>query len=429
MIMTADCISFSFAQEAIRRNIFRLLPGNAGQEDISEAIKSAEDLLRHQESAAYEMLNRSLLDWRSGLWEASVLERYLSSGENLQEVLHNGILPEDRPLWLLRIHLLEPSPGNRWQEPLMQMMLTNNVHHVSGKSWRSAPAAALGHDTYCVFIWSADELAAADPGSILEKVYTLCITQINNTPSLQMEGPMDIRNVPQMWRSLSLRDQHSLPEAADVSVSPETLMWRDILKGKKPQRLMNHLHKYIAGRWGGYPPSREELQMMYLQLVQAVDLAVKKKDFWAELLTDSTKYDIYLHGSGTLEAFFAFANMTVGELVRMQNNPEVTLTERVTEYLEKHIDQELRCTEIAEEFKMNPDHLTRLFRKETGISLKSFILSYKMDHARRLLKLTSMPVSQVAEKVGFVSFSHFSAAFRKTFGESPTQTRSNVPKS
>ena len=39
----------------------------------------------------------------------------------------------------------------------------------------------------------------------------------------------------------------------------------------QPQRLMNHLHKYIAGRWNGMPPTQEELQQLYLQFLQAVE--------------------------------------------------------------------------------------------------------------------------------------------------------------
>ena len=87
------------------------------------------------------------------------------------------------------------------------------------------------------------------------------------------------------------------------------------------------------------------------------------------------------------------------------------------------MDQDIRCLKIAEEFKMSPDYLTRQFRRESGQALKTFILAQKMDYARHLLKLTRMPVSQVAERIGFINFAHFSAAYKKVYGETPTETR------
>ena len=72
---------------------------------------------------------------------------------------------------------------------------------------------------------------------------------------------------------------------------------------------------------------------------------------------------------------------------------------------------------------MNPDYLSRLFKNEKGISLKEYIIQQKMQSAQVLLRTTSLPVSIIASKLGYDNFSHFSQAYRKKMGISPTDER------
>ena len=60
------------------------------------------------------------------------------------------------------------------------------------------------------------------------------------------------------------------------------------------------------------------------------------------------------------------------------------------------------------------------------MSLKEFIIQEKMKMARGMLKGSWLPVSIVAQKVGYVNFSHFSQVYKKTVGVSPTDERGNL---
>lgn len=64
-------------------------------------------------------------------------------------------------------------------------------------------------------------------------------------------------------------------------------------------------------------------------------------------------------------------------------------------------------------------YITRVFKKETGYSIKSYIIREKMLMARQLLQTTSLSVGSVAMQLGYNNFSHFSAAYKKEFGISP----------
>ena len=113
--------------------------------------------------------------------------------------------------------------------------------------------------------------------------------------------------------------------------------------------------------------------------------------------------------------------MTVTEMIRLSNASEVSLVERVNLYLEERV----QCADIAAAFLTSPDHLNRQFKQQTGHTLKEHITRHKMANAQRLLRLTHLPISVVAAKVGYENFSHFSTVYRKPRGESPIETRNS----
>jgi len=64
-------------------------------------------------------------------------------------------------------------------------------------------------------------------------------------------------------------------------------------------------------------------------------------------------------------------------------------------------------------------HLTRIFTREMGKTISCYLRDVRLERAAALLREGKMNVSSVALEVGYSSFSHFSAAFRETFGCCP----------
>lgn len=63
--------------------------------------------------------------------------------------------------------------------------------------------------------------------------------------------------------------------------------------------------------------------------------------------------------------------------------------------------------------------LERLFRAHLGGTIAEVYLRIRLERARRLLRTTSLSVTQVAVACGFASGSHFARVFRRAFGTSP----------
>lgn len=102
---------------------------------------------------------------------------------------------------------------------------------------------------------------------------------------------------------------------------------------------------------------------------------------------------------------------------------EKNLVEQVQKYIENNLDQALSVADVASALYMNGDYLSRALKNETGLSLKEYILRYKMESAQLLLTTTELPISVIAAKLGYDNFSYFSQVYRRCMGVSPSDER------
>ncbi|MDX8535906.1 GlxA family transcriptional regulator [Mesorhizobium sp. VK25A] len=71
--------------------------------------------------------------------------------------------------------------------------------------------------------------------------------------------------------------------------------------------------------------------------------------------------------------------------------------------------------------------LERLFVTHVGMTPAKYYLKVRIDHARRLIEGTQLPIVDVAIASGFVSASHFAKCFRNMHGISPQECRAMAP--
>lgn len=102
---------------------------------------------------------------------------------------------------------------------------------------------------------------------------------------------------------------------------------------------------------------------------------------------------------------------------------EESITDRVKVYITHHLTNDLSREMLAGQFFLNPNYLSRLFKKETGISLQDYILKERMKKAAFLLDTTPLSVSEVHEQAGFSHSSYFSKMFKREFGMTPQEYR------
>ncbi|GCF92564.1 AraC family transcriptional regulator [Enterococcus florum] len=89
------------------------------------------------------------------------------------------------------------------------------------------------------------------------------------------------------------------------------------------------------------------------------------------------------------------------------------------EIIGEHFWRNITVKEIAEKLMIDASYLSRLFKKDIGISIKSYINEMRISTSRDIIATTNLPISKIAEMVGFPTTQAFSKAFSKGMGLSP----------
>lgn len=92
---------------------------------------------------------------------------------------------------------------------------------------------------------------------------------------------------------------------------------------------------------------------------------------------------------------------------------------KCVDYIYNNLHKRILMTDLAQYTGLNPSYLSRLFKKETGVTVTEYIQGKKIETARNMLQFSSYLPSQIASILAFPSQSYFIAVFRKKTGMTP----------
>ncbi len=93
-------------------------------------------------------------------------------------------------------------------------------------------------------------------------------------------------------------------------------------------------------------------------------------------------------------------------------------------YINEHYsEEELSLNTLAAQVNFSPNHLSAIFKQETGQPFIKYLTDYRMDMAKELLSRTSKKSNEIGILVGYKDPHYFSYLFKKTQGITPTQYR------
>lgn len=84
----------------------------------------------------------------------------------------------------------------------------------------------------------------------------------------------------------------------------------------------------------------------------------------------------------------------------------------ICDYLDKNLDQPLDRKTVSGFFHLHPDYISRIFQRE-GLGFSDYLESRRMLRACELLKITRLPIGQIAQMCGYRSSGYFIKIFRK----------------
>ena len=124
---------------------------------------------------------------------------------------------------------------------------------------------------------------------------------------------------------------------------------------------------------------------------------------------------------------------TLQELIgRMLEQPDGTADDvssvirTVQGYVVQHCADDLSLEQLAGLVYLSPSYLSRLFKRETGETLSSYIQGVRIEQAKSLLRATSLKTYEIAERIGIPDPVYFSRIFKKVTGCKPKDYRRQI---
>ena len=112
------------------------------------------------------------------------------------------------------------------------------------------------------------------------------------------------------------------------------------------------------------------------------------------------------------------------KVMEVQDQKEATFLKEVDDCIKRNFDNELFDTHfLCRAMAMSRTQLHRKLKALTDQPTANYIRSKRLGEAHRLLKETDLPIGEIADRVGFKDFSHFSRTFSKEFKYKPSDLR------
>ena len=154
------------------------------------------------------------------------------------------------------------------------------------------------------------------------------------------------------------------------------------------------------------------------ELIQGIFSTLKDEsrsnDFGSSLLIDRLKSTLAIY------LLLKYCN-TKPKLSIYQNGLSKPKLKQITEYINEHLDSDLKVLELAAIAQISPYHFIRLFRNATNLTPHQYVLHRRVEKAKYLLRHKNSSISEIAFAVGFCDQSHFTKYFKRITGVTPRQ--------
>lgn len=375
--MTTRCIfltahaEFKYAQEALRLGGFDYIMQPAPYEQVVDAVSRALDNVK-EEWAALELQSRGAVfdDQKKEIVE-TMLRGFLlgnAPGSSLTAFEELSLVPRrERECW---VALMQPLRWKQGEEPWELSLLSTAV------------------------------------GNMSSEVFT----------PLQQRS----ENVALKSGVLLGRPAEKAPEVFRI---PQIGAWQKLLQAGCAQAMEQEACQLLDKLTANNQLNSQTLRYFYQDFMQML-FSLPEKKRQDDMFREPEALELYRNGMKTVPDMKALVHYVASVWDSETEESSQSTVEIIMAYIAEHLENELRREELAEAVHLNPDYMARLFKKETGMNLKDYIIQQKMQEAQSLLCTTNLPISLIAAKVGYTNFGHFSTSYKKFYHKTPQEERS-----
>lgn len=158
-----------------------------------------------------------------------------------------------------------------------------------------------------------------------------------------------------------------------------------------------------------------------IYVMHGLDTSKYKERIFEIIALQDSSTSSYFQANGVL---FQIMAMLFDDTDFQENRwGKISVVDEIKYYLDINYAEKIKLQEVAKNFGVHPNYLTRIFHEKYNVSPKQYLMDLKLKKARRLLTTTELSVSIIANSLGFDDQLAFSKTFKKEVHVSPSEYR------
>ncbi|MCH1624363.1 response regulator transcription factor [Ferdinandcohnia quinoae] len=446
---------FSYAKQALQLQSFNYLLKPVDYQELEEVIDGA--LNKIKKKLEIKEVERSYLQLKNSqhsvmvdrFWTELINESIPSSIERIEKYLKNYRISfsECTMFMPVIIHVQNWKEDlNHREEKIMEYGFQKAVDEEIASKFQDAHLLSVEPGAILVIIPTTGAMNETDLVNMCNQfiddfsTYFLCelCCYIGNQVQIQELVAMvhmiqNLKNNNVTITNKVIEYKNASNKTSMIPILP-TEEWANLVRIGEKDLLLNKINEYFTNwKKDDENITAHSLHYFYQDFLQLIFYVLKAKGIQANqvfaqnLLTE--KPNKVLTSLYSLHEWVVYITDIAMDQLHSPNE-KGSLVDRIRQYISDNIgEHRLSRDNIAKVVYLNPDYLTRLFKKETGLSLSDYLMQERMEYAKKLLRETNLSVSDIALSVGYSNFSYFSTIFKKMTHQNPMEYRRSSQKS
>ena len=440
---------FDYARQAIEYNAsgYVVKPFNADrmEAELTTAIQRIREKENSQRASQYEEWYSGNLTYvEVGFWNDLLFQRILADREVIEkEASHRRLMIDVSARYNIvliasgNISIIEEKWGKdrvgQYEEELTSTVVKMGDGRIPANRCISYHVKNMSYTA--VILDSEDVMDMDDILKLSGDITGYVSDKLNNTITIYISNPYKIEKLCSARSHLEELDKNNVASKGKVfRENDEIVMSSDkghmldqeeirlLLNEKKKKELLNLLKFSMENLAAQKKLDAAALNEIRQDLLQTVYVYLHGKEIQAtQLFANDTAENLERQATDSLMNMVRWQVFLLSQTIDYVSEVEQSdsIVQRAKNFVHEHYMEDISRTEVAAVVYLTPEYMAKMFKKETGISLKQYISDYRVQKAKEMLSSPTVRISDVAANVGFDNFSYFSTVFKKTTGYTP----------
>lgn len=273
------------------------------------------------------------------------------------------------------------------------------------------------------------ELLRSQTGEVLTLVSGSSFTPIRNLKSVYRKGIVMLERFRGESGTRIIGEGIGDTESneKDYPSAEELNVLLTLLKNGNRKDLLGTLSKEMS-----FMQCIEDLcQVVPMPAVTAIEFLISEAQKLCGIYNENYDYlvkELYISNHAVSGAQWLAAAINALDKLMMERSKtkisnENSLIQWINNYINAHYMEDISLSLLVNKVNYNPSYLSRLYKKQTGNSIVTYINERRIDKAKHMLIETALKVTDISTKCGFYSTKHFNLVFKKTTGLSANTYR------